>query len=108
MKVLINRFWNRIEICCNDKAIIIHDMIYPIYRDYHIEDLKEFKEDADNLVVLEGDVSEHFLFSGVDGEYIYLDTNVDTGEIELWGTDGKRNSGLDCYAEYKNDKWYVA
>lgn len=107
MKVLMNRYWNRIEICYNGKAIIVHSVIYPIYMDYHIDHLKEFKEDADNLVVLEGDISEQFLFSGVDGEYIYLDTNVNTGEIELWGTDGKRNDGLDCYAEYKNGKWNI-
>lgn len=101
MEVSLNRHWNRIYINCNGKAIKIMSIQYPVYADYLVEEVAEVEECTETEIL----VKDTQLFSGTNGEYIYLDYENNT--LELWGTDGKRD-GLRCYAEFKNGMWHIS
>lgn len=105
MKILLNKYWNRIEICYNESSILVNNITYPIYNDYYIETRKEFNINSESIELL-GEQNEYWLFDGVDGEYIYLTSNLTNKEIELWGTDGK-GKDMYCYAKYKDNNWIV-
>lgn len=105
MKILVNKNWRKVLINCDGNILEVNDIIYPLYDDYFLKQVSEFKINEDTIE-LKNEVSEYWLFSGTKGDYIYLDY-VD-GRLELWGTDGDdSNFGLDCYAIFKDGKWNI-